>query len=123
VRFEFSPDFVNPRRDRLYYLASPFTGHDPEAIFELNAKAMTYLLEQGYYVFSPILHTYVIAEASDQHWFWLNQDFVILKRCDGLIILDIEGWESSQGVQEELAIASAKEMPIYHLDVIVDEED
>jgi len=121
MRFEFSPDFVDPPRDRLYYLASPFTGHDPENILEINSQAMTYLLKQGFYVFSPILHTYIISEASNQHWFWMNQDFTILKRCDALIILDIEGWESSQGVQEEIALAQVRNMPVYHLEVVYDD--
>lgn len=113
MKFQFSSSV--PPRDKLYYLASPYSGHDPEEIFNLNREAMSFLLKEGYFVFSPILHTNSIAHISSEHWFWMNQDYAILKKCDGLIVLHAEGWDKSVGVREEMAISQSRNMNIYHL--------
>lgn len=60
MKFQFSSSV--PPRDELYYLASPYSGHDPEEIFNLS-----FLLKEGYFVFSPILHTHSIAHTRLRH--------------------------------------------------------
>ena len=47
-------------KDKLVYLALPFTAH-PEKSFEIANKVAAKLMEQGVIVFSPISHSYPIA--------------------------------------------------------------
>lgn len=38
----------------------------------------------------------------------------MLQRCDALIILTLEGWRASQGVQAEIYFAEQLQLPIEH---------
>lgn len=76
-------------------------------------------MEEGYEVFSPIAHSHSI-EILDGRFrpgdFWLKQDFAILKKCDKMFVLMLEGWEKSYGVKEEIKYAKANNIPIEYLE-------
>ncbi len=103
------------------YLACPFS--DPSsAICDLRFKAANYaagvLMQQGEVIFSPLSHSYPIAQAINAPtlWdFWKPQDEAILRRCTKLYVLCIDGWLRSVGVREEVEIAHEMGIPITYL--------
>jgi len=95
----------------LCYLASPYTDAYPDVQtmrFELAALAAGQLIKQGYFVFSPITHTHPIAIHSTlpTDWqYWAEYDELMIRKCDLFVILTLDGWKESKGVQAELLIA------------------
>lgn len=104
----------------LAYLAAPYTGTEEEMHirFETVCRVAAKLFSRGQLVFSPISHTRHIALAGDlpHGWeFWNNYDSTMLLCCRKLIVLMLEGWRSSRGVQNEIALAKNLRMPIEFL--------
>lgn len=103
---------------KLYYLASPYT-HPDEATrmsrFEAVSKLAADLLTVGVFTFSPIAYSHPMVKYQlPSDWgFWEEYDTVFLQRCDGLIVLQLPGWETSVGVQAEIRIAKQLNLKIY----------
>lgn len=113
------------------YLAAPYTVRDDtiseaertqqrdQRVEAINSVAAT-LMKEGLIVFSPITHSHPLALAHDMPgtWdFWERQDMYWLERCDKLVVLQLPGWEESQGVQAEIAHATALQKDILYVDV------
>ena len=91
----------------MIYLASPYTHREShirrgryKAACEIAAKFM----EAGEPVFSPISHGHGICEmgVSVEYETWQKVDERLLRACDLIVVLKLEGWESSRGISEEL---------------------
>jgi len=101
----------------LVYLACPYT-HKDKAVMEerfhaVNKVAAT-LIQEGRYVFSPISQSHPISQAGalPTNWdYWHAYDRLILSCCSTLVVLMLDGWHLSTGVQAEIAIA--KELGLY----------
>ena len=52
------------------------------------------------------------AISKDDFKIWLKGDLVILRRCDALFAMD--GWATSKGTQEELALCIKLEKPVFY---------
>lgn len=97
----------------LIYLACPYSHSDPQVRierFESANRAAAYLMCQGHKVFSPISHTHPIAVSPEgelpKGWeFWHEFDRAFLEYSYKIIVLCIDGWKESVGVQGELKIA------------------
>jgi hypothetical protein len=81
---------------------------------------MTDFLEhKGLFVFSPISHSYGIEKHGkdglkyDYEW-RLSKDFYFLEQSRGLIVVKMENWEESFGVQEEIKYAHYLDKPVYY---------
>jgi len=77
------------------------------------------LMEDGYLVFSPLSHSHSISEYCEvgpqDHDFWLRQDLWILRICDEIHVLCLEGWLDSKGLIKEVDLALELGMSIiYH---------
>lgn len=101
------------------YLACPYS-HDEDAVqearFHQANRAAGVLMKLGYIVYSSISHSRPIAlEVDMPHgWsFWERIDRVFVEWCDALIVLDIDGWKESVGVQAEIAYAQELEKIIW----------
>ncbi len=111
-------------RVELIYLACPYSHKDPavrEARFTAVNKAAAQLMGKGRYVFSPISHTHPIAKegALPLGWdFWEGYDRVMLAACTRLIVLKLDGWETSTGVTAEIKIAKEMGLPVEYMDPI-----
>lgn len=106
----------------LTYLASPYS-HPDRAVrvqrFEAACRAAAALMRGGVHLYSPIAHTHPIAEAGDlpKGWdFWKQYDSAILSCCHTLIVLRIDGWQESKGIQAELQIAAELGITIEYID-------
>lgn len=106
----------------LIYLASPHSHPDAavrQARYEAAVKAAARLFAEGRFVYSPIAHTHPIAIAGDippdfDHW--RAYDRHILTLCDRIVVLKLEGWRESKGVQAELTMSVELNLPVEYMD-------
>ncbi len=74
---------------------------------------------RGIHVFSPISHTHPIACVGDlpKSWeFWEAYDRVILAACCKVMVLMLDGWKESVGVQTEIKIAQELGLPVEYIE-------
>ena len=105
----------------MIYLASPYSHPDPairHERFRAACRAAAGLMRSGRTVFSPIVHCHPLVEFGlPSDWaFWQRCDLEHLKRCDEVIVLTLEGWEASVGVQAEIQIATELGRPVSYLE-------
>jgi nucleoside 2-deoxyribosyltransferase len=103
------------------YLASPYSNPDPnvrEQRYRAACRATAALLRAGLVVFSPIAHSHALVEHGlPAKWkFWERFDRAYLERCDLLVVLMLEGWKTSVGVQAEIRIARKLGKPVSYLE-------
>ncbi|MBI5346353.1 MAG: DUF1937 family protein [Chlamydiae bacterium] len=102
---------------KLIYLACPYRDEDLNVRKKRCAAAhfvAAELSSQGHHVFSPLTHNEILVDLTQNlpgaHW--LEFDLAILSICKKLLILKLEGWEDSKGVQVEIAFAKKNGIPI-----------
>jgi hypothetical protein len=106
----------------LIYLACPYM-HKDEAVkvarvekaTEISAKMMA----EGKYVFSPITHCHPMAMKASLpgDWaFWEGYDRRMIACCNKIVVLKLDGWEQSTGVQAEIKIGEEMGIPVEYID-------
>ena len=101
----------------MIYLISTYTHPDPsvrEARFEAACRATAALIRQGKTVLSPIVHSHPLCRFGlPGDWgFWQGVDLQYLAVCSEVVVLKLDGWQQSQGVQAEIAMARALGKPV-----------
>jgi nucleoside 2-deoxyribosyltransferase len=111
----------------LIYLASPYSSYDREELNERVRKterATATLIERGHLIFSPILHSHYIAHlvsfdplnhAPDKMTGWMAYDFAMIDKADEVWVLQIPGWDTSNGVRAEVEYAQKTGKPIKYV--------
>ena len=104
----------------MIYLASPYTHPDPsvrEARFDAACLATAELVRAGHVVFSPIVHGHPLVRFDlPIEWdYWERIDRVHLQHCDEMVVLMLDGWRESRGVQAEIGLAIEMDLPIRYL--------
>lgn len=91
-----------------FYLASPYSKY-PGGIEAAHADVCmeaALLVRAGIPVYSPIAHTHPIAIHGDidpfDHSIWLEADRTFMDAAQGLIVCEMEGWETSYGIGVEI---------------------
>jgi len=103
----------------LIYLASPYSHGDPAVMqqrFDTVSCVVGILIETGFLIFSPILHSHPIAQLNlvgRGFKEWRRFDLTMLDKCDGFCVFKSDGWETSKGMQEEFQYARARTMPLF----------
>ena len=103
------------------YLAGPYSSvhiHIRERRYNQISFVAAQLMKRGECIYSPITSCHHIAIDYDLPFdtnFWLNHDLAILARCDKLLVLQLEGWEHSIGVQCEIAFADEHNIPVEYV--------
>ena len=100
----------------LIYLAAPYSHKDPFIIenryvemFDVMAKIIN---EQDAVIpYSPINSTHRISKDCDPDFNWYEWDLQYLVRCDGMIVVMLEGWEESKGVSIEIEFCKEQNIP------------
>jgi len=106
----------------MIYLASPYSHDDPDVKvdrFERACKQAALMMRHGLVVFSPIAHSHPISQylGEDQGLkFWLKQDLHLLRRCEEMWVLTLDGWKISNGVNAEVELAMSMGIPIFKID-------
>ena len=104
----------------MIYLASPYSHADAavrEQRFRAACRAAARLMRAGQVVFSPIAHGHPIAmHGLPTDWrFWEPFDREQLVRCDEVVVLTLDGWRESAGVQAEIRIAVEFGLPVRYI--------
>jgi Domain of unknown function (DUF1937) len=104
----------------MIYLASPYSHPDPqvrEDRFDAACRAAVDLVRAGQSVFSPIVHGHpLVSFGLPTDWsFWQPYDCEHLQHCDEVVVLRLDGWQNSGGVQAEIALALALGMRVEYL--------
>jgi nucleoside 2-deoxyribosyltransferase len=107
----------------MIYLASPYSHLQAERMahrFEAAARAAGLLMLADFLVFSPISHTHPIAVQGElpRGWdFWHAYDRWFIERCACVVVLQIEGWAASTGVNAEVAMARELGKPVEYVTI------
>lgn len=101
----------------MIYLASPYS-HPDTVIrhhrFAEARNATAWLLKKKCWVYSPIVHCHeltTIYALPTYFTYWQQYNEDMIKRCDHLYILTLEGWNKSEGVAAEWKYARALNIP------------
>ncbi len=103
----------------MIYLASPYS-HPDQSVRELryhaNVRVTAELIENGHATFSPIVHGHPLTKQGlPTEWsYWKTYDRDFLSRCDALLVLQLDGWEESIGVNAEIDIAQQLGKPVWY---------
>lgn len=109
----------------IVYLACPYTDPEPdvrEDRFRCANKAAAHLVEQGLIVYSPISMTHpidlVLAAEGETKGpeYWVPFDEAFMTVCSRMIILKLDGWEKSIGVQRETEWFKRRGRPVEYLE-------
>lgn len=106
----------------MIYLASPYSHLDPaimEQRFHTVCAIAAAMMAGGAHVFSPIAHTHPIAVKGmlPRGWeFWDAFDRHFIAHCEKVIVVKMEGWESSKGVAAEIKIAAELGKPVEYME-------
>lgn len=95
----------------MIYLASPYSHPDKQVEqrrFEAVASKCAEFARASLHVYSPIVHWHPIARLHDMptdYSFYrrINEDMI--RRCDGVFVLTLDGWEQSLGIRHEIDFA------------------
>ncbi len=92
----------------MIYVASPYS-HDDHIIIEQRYKAtqdyVAMLFKEKAWAFSPIVHCHALALEFDlptDASYWKEYNLHMLVRADALHVLQLNNWERSEGVYNEL---------------------
>jgi hypothetical protein len=104
----------------MIYLASPYSHPDPavrESRFREACRAAARFMRVGQAVFSPIAHGHCICTYGlPTDWrFWEPFDRHQLEKCDEVVVLMLDGWRESVGVQAEIRIAAECGKPVRYI--------
>lgn len=108
----------------MLYISAPYTHESPLIISNRVAKVNSVFakfLAAGIHSFSPITKGHGINEMYGEiHGFtwdhWMKYDLRLLKECHVMIVLKLEGWSESKGIQAEVAFAHLYGIPIVFLE-------
>jgi len=105
----------------LAYLGTPFSkAQDLHAAYRSACEQAAFLMREGIDVFSPIAHSYGIAEHGglehlDHEW-WMARCQAFMHRCDAMILCRLPGWQDSEGMEMERDWFLAAARPVIHME-------
>ena len=105
----------------MIYLASPYSHPNSavrEARFQAACRAAAELIRSGQQVYSPIAHSHPIAAYGlPTDWsYWEADARAHLKTSTEVVVLTLDGWQTSAGVTAELRIAGELGRPVRYLE-------
>lgn len=104
-----------------WYLATPYSKfpNGIERAFEAACKESALLIRAGVPIYCPIAHTHPIAMAGDidpfDHAIWLPADKPMMDAAYGLIVCQLETWDVSYGIAEEIKVFVAAKKPVIYM--------
>jgi hypothetical protein len=102
----------------MIYVASPYSHPDKavrDARFREVCAFVARMFRDGMTAFSPIAHSHSIAEIYGlpvEFEFWKRFNIDMLRRCDALWIVKMDGWKTSRGIADELELAVSMNLPV-----------
>lgn len=114
--------FEKSKSNRLGYLASPYSHPNKkikEARFQVVNQLLIQLFQEGRFLYSPLTHNVTLDNLGlSGGWeLWGEFDCMLLSRCDYILVLKQDGWETSTGLRAEIELATHLNMDIEYIDV------
>jgi Domain of unknown function (DUF1937) len=110
---------------KVIYLACPYTDPDPavrKARFDIATSVAAELIREGRIVYSPITMTHpidmVLAGESNTLGsdYWVAFDEAFMGMCSEIVVIKLDGWQTSRGVTREIAFFKDRKKPIRYID-------
>ena len=104
------------------YLASPYTHHDKAVMqqrFEEAERCLAWLLGMKIWTYAPIVHNHQLAlnhSLPPDHEFWLDYARAMILGSNGVLVLQIDGWRESKGVQIEIEFARDRRLSVRYVE-------
>jgi hypothetical protein len=103
----------------MIYLSIPYTGCE-NLSFCVSCVVLEKLIRAGNVAISTVVCGHAMrlqgrVDKSD-YGLWIGYDLKILRDCDALIVVKLDGWENSAGVKAEMDEARSLGIPIIYLD-------
>ncbi len=104
-----------------YYLGSVYSKYHLglDAAFDEVCRARGLLIRAGIPCFSPIIHSHPVAKISGldpwDYQIWMPSEQPMMECAIGLIVLKMDGWRESYGLNKELQFFTHKELPIIYM--------
>lgn len=105
-----------------FYLASPLTlyRHGPRRAYDDIGALSKRLLAAGVRHFSPVLYSYPLADLYGvdvlDRDFWMDFDRPMMSVCRALLVAEMDGWQSSIGVSDEIDYFHQRGRAVYYID-------
>lgn len=106
----------------MIYVSAPYTHPEINVIDNRMlrvTKYSAYLLLNRYHLICPLTMGHAFSLKYNQpnnQDFWLDWCYNLLKRCDEMHVLMIDGWKESNGVQKEITFAIINNIPIKYIE-------
>lgn len=108
----------------LYFLAVAYHGTTQEKAYRhsISLKVTANCLRQGIHVFAPVIYVNQIVDemklpsTDERRKIVMPYLFDFLNVSKGLILITVEGWQDSWGVQQELEFCKDHKIPVYKID-------
>ena len=108
----------------IIYLACPYAHSDPtvrQSRYEAATRAAAEMMRKGLIVFSPITMTHPIgallagAGKTPESDYWIAFDEAFLSVCSKMVVLQMEGWQTSNGIAREIAFFEKLGRPVTYV--------
>ena len=102
------------------YIAIPYSSVDKIKSFEMSNRVAADQYKKGNIVYAPISHSHPIAVQESlpgTFIFWSKIDKEFIWWCDYMIVIKMDGWKESRGVQKEIEYCRSLKKAIVYLDV------
>lgn len=103
--------------NKIFYFAAPYSGSEEEVENRMRQLCIAdaVLMKNGIFTMSPLMKHFIINyESLPGDWnYWKNYSEVLLSKADGMIVLKLDGWEQSTGVQAEIEICKKNGISIF----------
>lgn len=107
---------------KIIYIASPYSHAEKHVREQRYLQVTDYAAKQvaaGNIVFSPITFGHVLSEHVDMPTnfeFWSDFCLTFLSKCSEMHVLKMDGWEISNGIDQEEQFCSVNNIPIKYID-------
>lgn len=104
------------------YLAIPYSHKDEEVKelrYEIANCISAYLMRMGAIVFSPITHSHPLVKYGlpTDYEYWKTQDESFMDTCASIIVITLDGYEESNGVNSEIMYMTNSDKPVHYLNL------
>lgn len=102
----------------MIYLASPYSHENKrveEQRFHNVLAKLSEFAQEGLHAYSPIAHWHPVAmrhQLPTDFEYFRSINESMIKRCDYVVVLTLDGWEISRGVTHEMSFAQANNIPL-----------
>lgn len=106
----------------LIYVAAPYYDVDKEVIQRRMETVYSFIgtrFKEGEHPITPLfMHEVVLRhDLPGDYLFWEHYCLNILKRCNKMVVLKMDGWDRSRGVAGEIAFCESNNIPYELVDI------